>query len=87
MSSEPCLFPRERKATHPVREGSAGAASEADKGNFESIEQTALSRVCSASKHPVSYEPAESVLILTYVFIGEMIRLPDTQPVTKLHKI
>lgn len=41
----------------------------------------------SSGKRPVSYEHAQSVLIHTYIFLGEIIRLTDMQPVTKVHKI
>lgn len=46
-----------------------------------------LFSMASAGKRPVSYEHAQSVLILTYVFVGEMTRLTDMQPVTNLRKI
>lgn len=41
----------------------------------------------SSGKRPVSYEQAQSVLIYTYIFLGEMIRLTDMQPVIIVNKI
>jgi len=41
----------------------------------------------SSGKRHVTYEHAQSVLIYTYIFLAEMIRLTDMQPVTKVHEI
>jgi len=46
-----------------------------------------LFSMASAGKRPVSYEHAQSVLILTYIFVAEMIRLTNMIPVVKVRKI
>lgn len=46
-----------------------------------------LYSMTSAGKHPISYEHAQSALIHTYIFLGEMIRLTDMQPITEMRKI
>ena len=38
----------------------------------------------SAGKGPISYEDAQSVLINTYIFLGELARCTDMEPVTML---
>jgi hypothetical protein len=46
-----------------------------------------LYSMASAAKDPISYEHAQSVVINTYIFLGEMIRLTDMQPITEVRKI
>lgn len=44
----------------------------------------ALYSMASAGKQPISYEHAQSVIIYTYIFLGEMVRLTDMLPVTEV---
>jgi hypothetical protein len=46
-----------------------------------------LYSMASAGKRTVSYEHAQSVLILTYIFVAEMIRLTDMIPVVKVREV
>lgn len=46
-----------------------------------------LYSMASAAKNPISYKHAQSVVIHTYIFLGEMIRLTDMQPITEVRKI
>lgn len=41
----------------------------------------------SASKNPITYEQAQSQIVLTYVFLGEMVRSTDMKPVKKVEPI
>lgn len=46
-----------------------------------------LYSMASSGKGSVSYEHAQSVMLYTYIFLGEMIRLTDMQPLKEIQKV
>lgn len=46
-----------------------------------------LYSMASSGKSSVGYEHTQSVMVYTYIFLGEMIRLTDMQPLKKIQKV